>query len=70
MFKDNVTLHYLLPVILCAIYYTPVQLVEGGHTGITLSVRLSGFGVFLSHLSMNLSQMLYTSLSSYGIVHL
>ena len=66
--------------------YTPLQLVEGGYTGITLSVRLSvclsvrlsvclSFcpplsGVFLGYLSINLSQTVYTSLSSYDIVHL
>ena len=50
----------------------------GGYTGIALSVRLSvrpsvcpGLSeVFLGYLSMNLSQTLYTSLSSWGIVHL
>ena len=56
------------------IYYTPPPTSWGGYTGITLSVRLSvrpGLsGVFLGYLSMNLSQTLYTSLSSWGIVHL
>ena len=59
-------------------FYTPLPLVEGGYTGITLSVRPSiclsvcpGLsGVFLGYLSLNLSQTLYTSLSSWGIVHL
>ena len=58
--------------------YTLLQLVKGGFTGITLSVcpsvcLLVGQGLsgaFLGHLSMNLTQTLYSFWSSYGIVHL